>query len=360
MLMRGHHIQLRRLSRCSASQHALLGVAIGQYYPTSAFKLNHNGNGRNSSPLKTLMQTNHLPITPFHNFHSKRMGSTRTNSATVESAKQAAAKRAVDGHLSSEHRWVGIGSGSTIVYLVDTISKWEKGLTDRMKFVPTGEQSRLLIEAAGLRLGSLSQLPRDELLDVCFDGADEIDRDLNLIKGGGACLLQEKVVATASKKFICVAVESGADPCVLPRKDYRKSSDWLCSNWRQGVPIEVLPSAASRVLAELRRLGSINPSIRQGGTQKAGPVVTDNSMWIIDAPFPALAAETGTSNSNADPNNCLRWTSGALARRLIRIPGIIETGLFTGHDNYGGRGGAERPVAVYLGLADGGVEVFEA
>lgn len=201
MLMRGHDIQLRRLSRCSASQHALFRVAIGQYYSTSAFKLNHNGNGRNSSPLKTLMQTYHLPITPFHNFHSKRMGSTRTNSATVESAKQAAAKRAVDDRLSSEHRWVGIGSGSTI----DTISKWEKGLTDRMKFVPTGEQSRLLIEAAGLRLGSLSQLPRDELLDVCFDGADEIDRDLNLIKGGGACLLQEKVVATASKKFICVA-----------------------------------------------------------------------------------------------------------------------------------------------------------
>ena len=90
-----------------------------------------------------------------------------------------------------------------------------EAITAKMAFYPTGDQSRDLIETAGLTLKSISQLPATESLDVCFDGADEVDEDLNLIKGGGACLFQEKLVATAAKKFVVVAGRSATDFLVL-------------------------------------------------------------------------------------------------------------------------------------------------
>ena len=107
-----------------------------------------------------------------------------------------------------------------------------------MIFVPTGDQSKQLIIEAGLPLGSVDTLPlvetrgemtgggayrvasdeqdiglkgKRESLDVAFDGADEIDEDLNCIKGGGACLFQEKLVATSAKKFVCVAGRNRPD-----------------------------------------------------------------------------------------------------------------------------------------------------
>ncbi|VUC26537.1 unnamed protein product [Clonostachys rosea] len=269
--------------------------------------------------------------------------STSTSLSIAEMAKKAAASQAVADHLRPEHRWVGIGSGSTVVYVVQEIAKWDKTITDKMSFVSTGDQSRLLIEESGLRLGALSQMPKNTNLDVSFDGADEVDPDLNLIKGGGACLLQEKVVAVASQKFICVA-------------DYRKTSEGLCTKWTQGIPVEVLPCAATRVLDELKRLGSIDPSIRQGGSQKAGPVVTDNSMWIIDAPFAPL--QPHSKRSSASPSSTGAWSAETLAERLIAIPGVMETGLFTGMVTKDSTKGSQKPVAVYLGLEDGGIKVL--
>ena len=123
----------------------------------------------------------------------------------IESSKKAAAYQAVKEHLDHSYRHVGIGSGSTVVYVVDAIAALGPEVTRDMTFYPTGDQSRGLIEDASLRLATISQLPLNTRLDVCFDGADEVDENLNLIKGGGACLFQEKIVATAAKKFICVA-----------------------------------------------------------------------------------------------------------------------------------------------------------
>ena len=156
--------------------------------------------------------------------------------SAVDQAKRQAAYRAVHDHLSPSARYVGIGSGSTVVFVVEAIAARGHEATSKMTFVPTGFQSRELIIASGLRLGSVDALvppplsealaagtaattttmtastatataPSDEpvLLDVAFDGADEVDDDLNCIKGGGACLLQEKLVAISAKKFICVA-----------------------------------------------------------------------------------------------------------------------------------------------------------
>ncbi len=132
--------------------------------------------------------------------------------------------------------------------------------------------------------------------------------------------------------------------------------------------MEVLPLAAKRVLRELELLGSARPQIRQGLPKKAGPVVTDNSMWLIDAPFAplllprdlesgAVAAGRGGSGENG------LWTVDALADRLIKIPGIVEIGLFSGHNGYelqAGASGAQKPVTAYFGMADGSVQVRKA
>lgn len=132
----------------------------------------------------------------------------------VESAKRAAATLAVEKHLHAGHRFVGIGSGSTVVYVVEAIVAKGSEFYGPMTFIPTGSQSAGLIRNAGLRICNLNerpvvlqdgQSPTPVPLDVVFDGADEVDEELNLIKGGGACLFQEKLVAIAAKQFVCVA-----------------------------------------------------------------------------------------------------------------------------------------------------------
>lgn len=124
--------------------------------------------------------------------------------SNVEAAKRAAARVAVQNHYPKDAKYVGIGSGTTIVYVVEAIK--ELGVdTSATKYVPTGYQSKQLIVNAGLTAVEFDALPDGTVLDIAFDGADEVDDDLNLIKGGGACLFQEKIVAMQAKQFICVA-----------------------------------------------------------------------------------------------------------------------------------------------------------
>ena len=122
----------------------------------------------------------------------------------VESAKRNAAIRAVEDHFDPKARYVGIGSGTTIVYVVEAITALGVD-TSGIRFVPTGYQSRQNIVNSGLTPIAFDSLPPNTLMEVAFDGADEIDEDLNCVKGGGACLYQEKLVATHARKFICVA-----------------------------------------------------------------------------------------------------------------------------------------------------------
>ncbi len=133
----------------------------------------------------------------------------------IETAKRNAANRAVAEHFDASYKYIGIGSGSTIVYVVEAI-KATKTDTSRIRFVPTGHQSRQVIINAGLTPIALDSLPTDVLLDVAFDGADEVDEDLNCIKGGGACLYQEKLVAMQARKFVCVAGELSPIALRLP------------------------------------------------------------------------------------------------------------------------------------------------
>ncbi len=209
------------------------------------------------------------------------------NNDSIELSKKLAAEQAVKENVK-ENMILGIGSGSTIVYAVKKLAEMKMNV----RCIPTSFQSHQLILKNKLKLVTLDQFP---IIDLDIDGADEIDTNLNLIKGGGGCLLQEKIIASNSKKFIVVA-------------DYRKQSSKLGENWKKGIPIEVIPLAYVPLLKKFENLGG-KPKLRMAKA-KTGPLVTDNSNFIIDIDF-------GVIN---DPL--------ALNRKLKTIPGVVETGLF--------------------------------
>lgn len=232
----------------------------------------------------------------------------------IESAKKAAAYRAVDENLPDHVKVVGVGSGSTVVYAAERLGQ----LSNKTLFVciPTGFQSKQLIIDNGLLIGTIEQYPK---VDIAFDGADEVDPQLNLIKGGGACLFQEKLVAEAAKTFVVVA-------------DFRKKSpDHLGVLWRRDVPIEIVPNSYAKVTLDLKALGAESVVLRQGGAAKAGPVITDNNNFIIDADFGSIE----------DP--------AMLHAKIKSLVGVVETGLFT-----------NMAAKAYFGEEDGEVSVLEA
>lgn len=226
-------------------------------------------------------------------FNNNRLFS-RKMSSLVDQAKKAAAYRAVDENFPKTAKVIGVGSGSTVVFVAERLAQLPN--KDLFVCIPTGFQSKQLIIDNGLRLGSIEQYPK---VDIAFDGADEVDGHLNLIKGGGACLFQEKLVAQAASKFFVVA-------------DFRKKSTALGLHWTQGVPIEIVPNSYAKVILDLQALGAKNVVLRQGGAAKAGPVITDNNNFLLDADFGKIA----------DPV--------ALHDKIKALVGVVETGLFTG------------------------------
>ncbi|KIL64942.1 hypothetical protein M378DRAFT_186577 [Amanita muscaria Koide BX008] len=232
----------------------------------------------------------------------------------IEESKRLAAYTAVDQHVKPEHKVIGIGSGSTVPYVVDRIVQQGNGLNKDRVFIPTGFQSKQLIVQAGLNLGDVDQYPT---IDVTIDGADEVDKRLNCIKGGGACHLREKVLAEAARTFVLVA-------------DYRKNVNVLGTNFKPGVPIEVVPFAYAKVLQNLHHdLGSPNATLRMA-IKKAGPVVSDNGNFIIDAPFDRERME--------DPYTIMA--------RIKMLTGVVEVGLF-----------CHMARAAYFGNEDGSVTI---
>ncbi|KIK26219.1 hypothetical protein PISMIDRAFT_676381 [Pisolithus microcarpus 441] len=238
---------------------------------------------------------------------------TPTKLSVIEQSKRLAAYTAVDQHILPHHKVIGIGSGSTVPYVVERIVQQGEQLNKDRVFIPTGFQSKELIVVSKLSLGDVDQFPT---IDVTVDGADEVDSELNCIKGGGACHLREKVLAEAAETFVLVA-------------DYRKNVQYLGTNF-PGVPIEVVPFAYAKVLQNLHhRLGSPNATLRMAKA-KAGPVVSDNGNFIIDAPFPVEAMR--------DPYK--------LMARIKLLTGVVEVGLF-----------CHMAQAAYFGNQDGSVTV---
>uniref|UniRef100_A0A803VB77 ribose-5-phosphate isomerase n=1 Tax=Ficedula albicollis TaxID=59894 RepID=A0A803VB77_FICAL len=215
--------------------------------------------------------------------------------------------------LGQNNQVLGIGSGSTIVHAVQRLAERVKEENLTIVCIPTSFQARQLILQNGL---TLSDLDRNPELDVAIDGADEVDSNLNLIKGGGGCLTQEKIVAGFAKCFIVIA-------------DYRKKSDRLGEQWKKGVPIEVIPMAYVPVTRALtKKFGGV-VELRMA-VNKAGPVVTDNGNFILDWKFDKIH----------------EWREVNSAIKMI--PGVVETGLFI-----------DMAEVVYFGMEDGSVSVRE-
>ena len=229
----------------------------------------------------------------------------------IEKCKREAAKLAVEENIQNNIK-IGIGSGSTIVFAVKELAKIVKQNKWDVICIPTSYQAEQLIIENGLTLGTLNQNPE---LDIDLDGADEIDENLNLIKGGGGCLVQEKILASYSKKLIIIA-------------DFRKKSKYLGEKWKKGVPIEILQGACIPIMKEIEKLGG-TPNLRMG-VAKMGPVVTDNGNFIIDVDF----------NVIKDPED--------LNKKLLSISGIVDTGLFINMVS-----------VAYIGKEDGSVQKLE-
>ncbi|KAF2772707.1 ribose 5-phosphate isomerase A [Teratosphaeria nubilosa] len=268
----------------------------------------------------------------------------------IEAAKRKAAFRAVEEHFRSDMHFVGIGSGSTIVYGVEAIKQHLKEHPPPQGhmnwFVPTGWNSRKVIEEAGLLPLAFDSVPGNTMLEVAFDGADEVDEELNCIKGGGACLFQEKLVACRAKKFVCIA-------------DYRKNQKRLLTKW-PSIPIEVAPIAHASVLRELRLLGSDGAKLREHSLAKTGPIQTDQSFYIIDAPFKQLLTEADLKAGKDGSGKNGVWDVKTLAKAIKEINGVLEVGLFYGFNGIEaqalGLQGGQKPVAVYFGLENGEVD----
>ena len=175
---------------------------------------------------------------------------------------------------------IGVGTGSTVNCFIDALAKMPERIRGA---VSSSEQSSARLRAHGIEVLDANGV---EALAVYIDGADEIDHHGNMIKGGGAALTREKIVADMSARFICIADES-------------KLVDTL---GRFPLPVEVIPMAAAQIARRLRALGG-EPVLRSG-------VVTDNGGQIIDVR--GLRIE--------DP--------AAMEREINQWPGVVSVGIF--------------------------------
>ena len=204
--------------------------------------------------------------------------------------KQAVAQAAVDQIQNG--MILGLGSGSTAALMIEALAmKIKSGEIKDVVGVTTSFQGEVLASELGIPLKSLSSVSG---IDLAIDGADEVDPKFQLIKGGGACHVQEKLVAALAKKFIVVV-----DSTKLVKK----------LNLDFKLPVEVLPSAWKQVQKKLHDLGG-KGNLRMA-QKKAGPIVTDQGNLILDLSF----------RHGIDQPDLLE-------SQINNIPGVLENGLF--------------------------------
>jgi len=182
---------------------------------------------------------------------------------------------------------IGLGTGSTAAYFIKLLGeRVREGL--KIRGIPTSVRSRDLAESLGIPLTTLDECQE---IDVTVDGADEVDPQLRLIKGGGGALLREKIVASATKQFIVVADASKQVPKL----------------GKFPLPVEVIKFAQALVAKRIRALGA-DVQLRREPDGK--PYLTDENNYILDCRFGEI--------QDAD----------TLARQLSEMPGVVEHGLF--------------------------------
>ena len=210
----------------------------------------------------------------------------------IDKAKFVAAKRAVD--FVEDGMRVGLGTGSTAAWIVRCLAEVVRQDGLKIRAVPTSTRTAALARELGIEVVSLDEA---KWLDLTIDGADEFDADLNLIKGGGGALLQEKIVATASDQMIVIA-DAGKEVGALGAFP---------------LPVEVIPfgwqttkSLIEEMLVSIDVLGR-GTSLRMNGDR---PFVTDEGNHILDLHLGRIG------------------NARQLAMVLNQVPGVVENGLF--------------------------------
>lgn len=218
---------------------------------------------------------------------SRKMTASSNQSDPRDQEKQLAARAAVE--LVPAGSIVGLGSGSTAAYAVRFLAeRVRSGL--KVVGIPTSQQTQHLAEQLGIPLSTLEEHSQ---IDIDIDGADEIDPQLNLIKGGGGAFLREKIIASVSRRFIVIADSA---------KQVKRLGKFP-------LPVEVVPFAQSLIKPQIEALGA-KVSLRSYAY--GNPYITDEGHHILDCTFGEIA----------EPR--------ALADKLCHIPGVIEHGLFIG------------------------------
>ena len=202
----------------------------------------------------------------------------------MSEAKRLAGERAID--YVEDDMVVGVGTGSTVAYFIDALGRIKHRIRGA---VSSSEQSSERLRALGIDVLDLNNTGP---LALYVDGADECDPGKHLIKGGGAALTREKIIAEASTKFVCII-----DPA--------KRVEVL---GRFPLPIEVIPMARSLVARRIVALTGAQPVWRQAGDDKA--VITDNGNVILDVHGMQIQDPVGLETS------------------LNQIPGVVSVGLF--------------------------------
>lgn len=193
--------------------------------------------------------------------------------------KRLAAEKAID--YVEEGMIVGVGTGSTVAYFIDALAAWKGRIAGA---VSSSEQSTERLKSHGIEVIDLNIAGP---LSLYVDGADECDPNRRLIKGGGAALTREKIIAEASARFVCI-IDPSKQVAVLGRFP---------------LPVEVVPMARSLVAREILRMTGGQPVWREG-------VVTDNGNLVLDI----------HGLSITDPV--------AMEREINQIPGVVSVGLF--------------------------------
>lgn len=206
---------------------------------------------------------------------------------------------------------IGLGTGSTAMPAVKRLSERIKdGTLKDVKAVATSFQTTVACQELGIPVYSMNDRTIGGSLDLAIDGADEVGPGNSLIKGGGAALLREKIIAYNSKEFVIVADESKVVES---------------HGTKFALPVEIIAEARVSIIRELEKLGA--ECILRQGVRKAGPVVTDNGNMILDCTW-------------ENPVNALEMED-----KIDSITGVVECGFFT-----------KNVPSVFVAHADGTVE----
>ncbi|KAJ6259710.1 Ribose-5-phosphate isomerase [Drechslerella dactyloides] len=260
---------------------------------------------------------------------SERSEATFHQPRSTATMRRLAAYKAVDDNFpTSQPAYVAIGSGATMVQVVERISQYSFRQLANVTFVSTGVASEHIMASYKLRpITSLNLLSPEQKIDVYFDTADEVDDGLNCIRGRTGNLHLERIIALRSDSFVCIV-------------DCYKRAPMLFTTGKP-MTVEVTPDSYFHVLQELRASGA-TAVLRSGEPAMSGPCFTGRGTYLVDSSWPPLR------NSDDEVRR--------LAEMVKQIHGVVDHGLFYDGETYWNG----RPSRVYVGLDDGTVATLEA